>query len=124
MIGPVDGRRPYSPPKVSRSTRGRAHVVNRLRGDNMRAALVSLTLAVAACASTGGEVKPSDADSTAMRAVGGRANASIVWSSGRVGNHKLFTMKSGGSDVRQITRGDNVDWFPRFSPDGTKILFT
>jgi Tol biopolymer transport system component len=40
-----------------------------------------------------------------------------------VGNHDLFTMSTDGSDVKQITRGDEVDWFPRFSPDGKKILF-
>jgi len=32
-------------------------------------------------------------------------------------------MKTDGSDVKQITTGDTVDWFPRFSRDGSKILF-
>jgi Tol biopolymer transport system component len=32
-------------------------------------------------------------------------------------------MKTDGSDVQQITKGDQVDWFPRFSRDGSKILF-
>jgi Tol biopolymer transport system component len=40
-----------------------------------------------------------------------------------VGNHDLFVMNPDGSDVKQITQGDNVDWFPRFSPDGGKVLF-
>jgi Tol biopolymer transport system component len=32
-------------------------------------------------------------------------------------------MKTDGSDVKQITSGEAVDWFPRFSPDGSQILF-
>jgi len=47
----------------------------------------------------------------------------IVWSSSRLGNHDLFTMDTDGSHVKAITHGDAVDWFPRFSPDGSKILF-
>jgi Tol biopolymer transport system component len=65
-----------------------------------------------------------DADeSAAIHALGAKASGIVVWSSSRVGNHDLYTMRTDGSDVRQITRGDDVDWFPRFSPDGTKILF-
>ena len=41
-----------------------------------------------------------------------------------MGNHDLFVMNTDGSNVRQITKGENVDWFSRFSPDGTRILFT
>src|SRR6185369_11867079 len=47
----------------------------------------------------------------------------IVWSSSREENYDLYTMKTDGSDVKQITKGDQVDWFPRFSPDGSKVLF-
>lgn len=91
--------------------------------------LRSLTLlwlaSAASCATTsGGEVAATDADRAAMRAVGAKAGALVVWSSARAGNHKLFVMNSDGSSVRQITRGDNVDWFPRFSPDGSRVLFT
>jgi hypothetical protein len=58
-----------------------------------------------------------------MKEVGGKAAGLIVWSSSRTENHDLYTMKTDGSDVRQITKGDAVDWFPRFSPDGSRILF-
>jgi Tol biopolymer transport system component len=58
-----------------------------------------------------------------MREVGEKANGTIVWSSSRIGNHDLFTMKTDGSDVKQITKGDEVDWFPRYSPSGASILF-
>ena len=92
--------------------------------------LMSLAaLALSACATlsgappTGSDEKPTDADEAAMKKVGEKAGGLIVWSSSRNGNHDLFTMKTDGSDVKAITHGDEVDWFPRFSPDGTRILF-
>ena len=33
-------------------------------------------------------------------------------------------MNTDGSHVHPITKGEAVDWFPRFSPDGSRILFT
>lgn len=92
--------------------------------------LVAVALAASGCSSvTGAPPKGADdtpaADEAAlMKEVGGKAGGLIVWSSSRVANHDLFTMKTDGSDIKQITRGDEVDWFPRFSPDGTKVLFT
>ena len=50
----------------------------------------------------------SDAEKQAMRDVGGKAHGLIVWSSSRLGNHDLFTMSTDGSNVRPITKGDNV----------------
>jgi Tol biopolymer transport system component len=83
------------------------------------------SIAAAGCASTGGgAVTLSDADRAAQQAIGAKVKARIVWSSSRVGNHDLFVMNADGSDVQQITRGDTVDWFSRFSPDGSKILFS
>lgn len=71
----------------------------------------------------GSDDTPADAERAAMAAMGHKVNGTIVWSSSRFGNHDLFTMKTDGSDIKQITHGDEVDWFPRFSPDGSKILF-
>lgn len=92
--------------------------------------LLSLAiLAASGCATlsgappTGSEEKPTDEDLAAMKRVGDKAGGLIVWSSSRNGNHDLFTMKTDGSDVKSITSGDNVDWFPRFSPDGARVLF-
>jgi hypothetical protein len=82
-----------------------------------------------ACASFGGgapkgsEDAPPEEAVAAMRAIGKKVTGTIVWSSSRLGNHKLFTMKTDGSDVKPITQGETVDWFPRFSQDGSKILF-
>ena len=87
-------------------------------------------LALAACATAGGgspagsEEKPDDDSAKLMEEVGGKAKGIIVWSSSRLGNHDLFVMNTDGSNVHPITHGEPVDWFPRFSPDGSRILFT
>jgi Tol biopolymer transport system component len=86
-------------------------------------------LGFGACATTGAgqggnDEKPSPAEAQAMAEVGGKAKGLIVWSSSRLGNHDLFVMNTDGSNVHAITKGDAVDWFPRFSPDGSRILFT
>jgi hypothetical protein len=90
---------------------------------------LALASTIAACATAGGspsgsEEQPSAAEKQAMAAVGGKANGKIVWSSSRLGNHDLFVMNTDGSNVHPITKGDNVDWFSRFSPDGSRVLFT
>ena len=71
----------------------------------------------------GADDAPPLEEAAAMKEVGAKAAGLIVWSSSRLGNHDLFTMKTDGSDIKQITSGDAVDWFPRFSPDGSRILF-
>ena len=92
-------------------------------------ALAALASVITGCATVGGgpsgsEEQPSPAEKQAMASVGGKANGQIVWSSSRLGNHDLFVMNTDGSNVHAITQGDAVDWFPRFSPDGSRILFT
>jgi hypothetical protein len=93
-------------------------------------AFACLASMCAACATvgagppSGSDEQPDDAEKKAMTTVGGKAQGQIVWSSSRVGNHDLFIMNTDGSNLRQITKGENVDWFSRFSPDGTRILFT
>ena len=90
---------------------------------------LALASAIAACATAGGSPsgsaeQPSAAEKQAMAAVGRKANGKIVWSSSRLGNHDLFVMNTDGSNVHAITKGDAVDWFSRFSPDGSRVLFT
>ena len=90
----------------------------------MKRSMCLLLLAALGCASTGGSAgELTDADKALQQAVGSKLKATIVWSSARDGNHDLFVMRPDGSDVKRITQGDNVDWFPRFSPDGSKVLF-
>ena len=91
---------------------------------------VSFVTLLGACSSLtgappkGSQDAPGTEEAAAMKKVGGKAHGLIVWSSSRMGNHDLFTMKTDGSDVTQVTKGDNVDWFPRFSADGKTILFS
>jgi hypothetical protein len=104
----------------SRSMRRRSNVL--LTSSFLASSLV-------ACATTGGgaagsDEKPTPAEEQAMAEVGGQAKGIIVWSSSRLGNHDLFVMNTDGSKAHAITHGDAVDWFPRFSPDGSRILFT
>lgn len=88
------------------------------------------TAAAGGCASVGGAAptgsteKPTDNDTQLMESIGSKVKGTIVWSSSRNGNHDLFVMGTDGSGVKSITKGDAVDWFPRFSYDGSKILFT
>jgi hypothetical protein len=87
-----------------------------------------LLLTVAACAGLGKPPQGANAAWSAEEAAGlarirQKVSGRIVWSSSRFGNHDILVMKTDGSDVKALTRGDEVDWFPRFSPDGKQILF-
>jgi WD40-like Beta Propeller Repeat len=75
-------------------------------------------------APTGSAETPSTEQASQMAGMGKTVPGLIVWSSSRAGNHDLYTMNTDGSDVKAITNGDTVDWFPRFSPDGSRILFS
>jgi Tol biopolymer transport system component len=98
--------------------------VRRIHGLSAVLALFSLgCAAVSGAPPKGSEDTPPASELASMAAIGKKVGGTIVWSSSRVGNHDLFTMKTDGSGVKRITEGDAVDWFPRFSPDGTKILF-
>jgi Tol biopolymer transport system component len=79
--------------------------------------------AVGGAAPTGGSEDIADEDAARMKALGAKVQGKIVWSSSRLGNHDLFVMNTDGSGVKRLTEGDPVDWFPRYSPDGTRILF-
>jgi len=103
--------------------------LTRVPGECRVAAWCLLIAGLGACATAGGgasgsEEKPTPAEEQAMTEVGGKANGIIVWSSSRLGNHDLFVMNTDGSNTHAITHGEAVDWFPRFSPDGSRILFT
>jgi dipeptidyl aminopeptidase/acylaminoacyl peptidase len=92
--------------------------------------LLSLPLAlgaVAGCATTSPrgdekEAKPADIDS--LKNVGAKANALVVFASSRAGTSHLFTVMSDGTELTQLTEGKQTDWNPRFSPDGSKVLFS
>jgi hypothetical protein len=75
-------------------------------------------------APTGGPVEMSGKEKSALEALKGKVNGLVVWSTSRSNSkHDLWLMNADGSEQRQLTKGDNVDWFPRFSGDGKKIVF-
>ncbi len=41
----------------------------------------------------------------------------------RPGHAQLFEMTADGSDLRQLTDDDRVNWFPHPCPDGTKLVY-
>jgi Tol biopolymer transport system component len=59
----------------------------------------------------------------AVSSLGRTLDGLIVWSSNRSGNHELYLLDLRGPSVRQLTRDPRVDFFPRFSPDGRRVLF-
>jgi hypothetical protein len=97
--------------------------INTLRPIFLSAALALGCATLTGAPPTGSDEKPSGDETEAMKAIGSKVNGTIVWSSSRLGNHDLFTMNTDGSNVKAITTGEAVDWFPRFSPDGARILF-
>ncbi len=69
-----------------------------------------------------GEVEATTSED-AIAKVRAKVDGLIAWSSSRIGNHDIFLMKTDCTGVRQVTKGAHVDWYPRFSRDGARILF-
>jgi hypothetical protein len=83
-----------------------------------------LAVAAAQEAPTGSVTEPTPDEAKALADIKGKIKGTIVWSSSRSNpRHKLWTMNADGTDLKQLTKGDNVDWFSRFSPDGATVLF-
>jgi Tol biopolymer transport system component len=59
----------------------------------------------------------------AVRALAGRIDGLLVWSSNRGGNHDLYLLDLREQSVRRLTNSPNVEFFARFSPDGRRIVF-
>lgn len=54
----------------------------------------------------------------------GKLKGKIVWSTSRSNSkHDIWIMNADGTDKKQLTESEKVDWFPRFSPDGQTVLF-
>jgi len=47
----------------------------------------------------------------------------VVWSSNRSGNHDIFRMTLPDREITRLTSDPHVDFHPRISPDGTRIVF-
>ncbi len=91
---------------------------------------LSGSLLLAACSggmgrpSKGAKEELSTEQQAAIAKVRSKVDGLIAWSTSRIGNHDIFVMKTDGSAVRALTKGEHVDWYPRFSRDGARILFT
>jgi len=73
-----------------------------------------------------GSIAPMSGDEKkALDGLKGKISGKIVWSSSRVNSkHDIWIMNADGTDQKQLTvKPNNVDWFPRFSPDGRTVLF-
>jgi Tol biopolymer transport system component len=83
-------------------------------------------LASAQEAPLGSAATPSNDELKAMSALKAQINGKIVWSTSRANTkHDIWIMNADGTDPKALTVSqNNVDWFPRFSPDGSTVLFT
>jgi uncharacterized repeat protein (TIGR01451 family) len=52
------------------------------------------------------------------------SNGLIVFDSDRAGNREIYVMQADGSGQTRLTFNSAVDWYPAWSPDGSKIAFT
>jgi Tol biopolymer transport system component len=89
-------------------------------------ALVSLALLSSAQeAPVGSPATPSKDEQKALDAMKGAVKGKIVWSSSRShSKHDIWIMNADGTEQKALTNSpENVDWFPRISPDGAKVLF-
>jgi len=75
-------------------------------------------------APTGSVVEKSKDEQKKLDELKGKIKGKIVWTSSRSNSkHDIWIMNADGTDQKQLTKGDNVDWFSRFSPDGKTVLF-
>jgi uncharacterized membrane protein YbhN (UPF0104 family) len=47
----------------------------------------------------------------------------VVWSSNRSGSHDLYLFSLPGGEIKRLTSHPHTDYYPRISPDGTRIVF-
>ena len=59
-----------------------------------------------------------------LEALKGTLTGKIAWASSRSNSkHDIWIMNADGTDAKQLTQGNYVDWYARFSPCGNKVLF-
>ncbi len=93
------------------------------------AAFAVTILAGPVLGSSGG--RPNADEAAALAALRGNISGTIVWESNRTGTCELYVMNADGTNARRLTRlaepGDALAYKsymrPRFSPDGSLILF-
>ncbi len=86
--------------------------------------LASFTLVLGQEAPRGAAAQIKKKEQKALDAFKGKVKGKIIWSTSRSNSkHDIWLMNADGSAKKQLTKSDNVDWFPRFSPDGQKVIF-
>ncbi|MBN1759542.1 MAG: PD40 domain-containing protein [Chitinispirillaceae bacterium] len=76
-------------------------------------------------APTGSVEQPDKKEVKQLAEFKGKVTGMIAWASSRSNSkHDIWIMNADGTDKRQLSKGDNVDWYARFSPDGNTVLFT
>jgi WD40 repeat protein len=58
-----------------------------------------------------------------IRALIGPTKGKVVWGSSRTGSHQIFMMTLPDLVIYQLTNHPHVNYFPRFSPEGSRIVF-
>jgi len=58
-----------------------------------------------------------------IRALIGPMKGKVVWGSSRTGSHRIFLMTLPELTIYQLTSHTHVDYHPRFSPEGNRIVF-
>ncbi|MBI2571305.1 MAG: PD40 domain-containing protein [Candidatus Schekmanbacteria bacterium] len=81
--------------------------------------------ATARSAPVDSEVRASAAELRAWGNLPETLRGRLVWATNRAGNHELAMLEltSAKRTLTQLTRDPRADTYPRFSPDGTRILF-
>ncbi len=88
------------------------------------AAWVVLSVDARGAPRPGKPVKMRPAEEEALKGLGRVLSARVVWSTcRRSGRHDIFIMNADGTGKKALTKSDKVDWFPRFSPDGQRVMF-
>lgn len=65
----------------------------------------------------------SPAQIAAIRTATRGLKARIAYSSSQSGNHELYLLTLPAGELRRLTSHPHVDYYPRFSPDGRRLVF-